>query len=592
MLALPPKQNEMVHIYPPRQRLEGFEAEILKLVSYGATPDQWESWIQVPLEHAAARGNLELVTKLLEAGAGKKVSGWRGCRCRTTLDAAALGGNAEVVSALLLHDRARSDLKIVSLSSGRSALYVAVVCGHEAAARELIAAGHDVNHRDSIDQCGPLHTAALDGHEQLVRDLLEAGACPNARHGGQEGYTPLHIACSRGHMGIISALLAGGADMDATDNRGALPLHHTISQDHVAATESLLAAGANITIGGSFVPFALAALKRNADILKLFFKRGVDVNFRDELGSTALHAAALGDRSSSSSTSSSGRGASSTKAIHTLIDAGADVDVQRFDGGAPLHYAAAFTKFPSRFDVMLALLQRGASVDLVHSITAQTPLHVACQHQKRGVDYVVDLLLRWGADETAVGGDGRRASELLRIDFSGRKDATSTGPRDNGRREQLAIEEEIDRAHALLARAREDRAWRRRCLPVMLRWREGRVRAMHTPYKCVGTITRRRDGAASETIETEPTGLGTALNQRGTSAAGAASEIETNKVTTGKIVNNPGAGEPRGCESGGGRSKDRGGDEGTGQDEPSRGVMAALVGMASEGVFRMIVGFM
>ncbi|CAM9218950.1 unnamed protein product, partial [Pylaiella littoralis] len=205
---------------------------------------------------------------------------------------------------------------------------------------------------------------------------------------GTEGYTPLHIACSRGHTSIISALLAGGADKDAKDNRGAIPLHHTISQDHVAATESLLAAGANITIGGSFTPFS---------------------------GSTALHAAAIGNLSSCSSPSSFGGAASAISAIDALMDAGADVDAQRLDGGAPLHYAAAFNSLCSRFDVILALLRRGASVDLVHSKTAQTPLHVACQHKKRGVDAVVDLLLRWGADEAAVGGDGRTALELLEI---------------------------------------------------------------------------------------------------------------------------------------------------------------------------------
>lgn len=591
----------MVHIYPPRQRLEGLEADILKVVSYGATPEQWEAWIQVPLEHAAACGNLDLVTKLLEARGGRSMSGWKGCRGRTVLDAAALGGNAKVVSVLLAPNRARWDLNVVSVSSGRSALYLAVVCGHEAAARELIFAGHDVNRRDPIDQCCPLYKAVSDGHEQLVRDLLEARACPNARHCGQEGYAPLHVACSRGHTGIISALLAGGADKDVEDNRGAIPLHHTISQDHVDTTEILLAAGANITIGGSFVPFILAACKRNVEILKLFIKRGVDVNFRDELGSTALHAAALGDLSSSTSTSSSGGAASATRAIHTLVDGGADVDAQRLDGGAPLHYAAAFTSFSSRFDVMLALLQRGASIDLIHSITAQTPLHLACQHQKRGVDAIVDLLLRWGADETAVGGDGRTPTELLEeIDLYGRKDAAYTVPEDNGRREQLAREEEIERARVLLARAGEDRAWRRRCLAVMIRWRQGKARATLTPCTSIDDIiTGSGCGSTScattlggergipGTIETRPTGMNTAALHPGcTSEARAAPEIETTIFATDNNVDNTATREPQGYKSGGGRSNHGRRDEGAGQNELLQGMMDM-----PEGVFRMIVGF-
>lgn len=597
----------MVHIYPPRQRLEGFEAEILKVVSYGATPEQWEAWIQVPLEHAAACGNLDLVTKLLEAGGGRSMSGWRGCRGRTALDAAALGGNAKVVSALLAPNRARWDLNVVSVSSGRSALYLAVVCGHEAAARELIFAGHNVNRRDPIDQCGPLYKAVSDGHEQLVRDLLGARACPNARC---SGYAPLHLACSRGHMSIISALLAGGADKDAKDDRGAIPLHHTISQGHVDATEVLLAAGANTTIGGSFVPFILAAYKRNVEILKLFLKREVDVNFRDELGYTALHAAALGDFNAASSPPSSAGGVSAAaRAVHALVDAGADVDAQCLDGGTPLHYAAAFTNFSSRLDVMLALLQRGASVDLTHSTTAQTPLLVACQHQKRGVDAVVDVLLRWGADETAIGGDGRTSLKLLEeVDLYGRKGAASTVPDDHGRPEQLAREEEIDRARTLLARAGGDRAWRRRCLPVILRWREGRARAAPTAYISIDIITGSDHGIGScaatlrgeagtpENIEARLTGMGTADLHPGAGTSEARArmvpKIETNITTSGNIVDNFAAGEPRGCESGGGRSNRGGRDEGACQNEPLRGVMAMLLGMASEGVFRTIVGFL
>lgn len=32
--------------------LEGLEIEILKLVSYSATPEQWKEWLRVALEHA------------------------------------------------------------------------------------------------------------------------------------------------------------------------------------------------------------------------------------------------------------------------------------------------------------------------------------------------------------------------------------------------------------------------------------------------------------------------------------------------------------------------------------------------------------
>ncbi|CAM9531418.1 unnamed protein product, partial [Laminaria digitata] len=423
-----------MHIYPQRELLQGSEGHLFNLVSYGATPDQWAEWLRVPLEHAAARGNLDLVTSLLDAGAGVKAAGWRGIRGRTLFDAAALGGNADVVSALL-GTEARADAGVVSMSSGRSALYAAAKCGHMAAAQRLIVAGADVNFRDPTDNCGPLLRTVLDGHEQLAEELLNAGACPNMRGDGQRGWAPLHVAASCGQGDVLSALLAGGADKDALDDRGASPLHHAIVRDQVGSVRGLLATGADITTGGSFPALTLAASKGHGLIMKALLDHGADVNFcSPTVGRTALHAAC------------------SSHAIHMLVDAGAEVDAQRFDGGTPLHYAAA----SSSHEAMHALVQCAADTNARHSATNQTPLHVACQHQARGVDAAVDLLLRLGVDETAIGGDGRTAFDLLGLQIADGRGCS---------------DDEKQRARALLARAKQDRAWRRRCWPVVLRSR-------------------------------------------------------------------------------------------------------------------------
>ena len=82
-----------------------------------------QSGFGCPLEHAAARGNLDLVNSLLQAGVDGS-AGWRGCRGRTLLDAAAVGGNPDVVTALL-RAGAQPDVNVVSMSPKRSALYVA-----------------------------------------------------------------------------------------------------------------------------------------------------------------------------------------------------------------------------------------------------------------------------------------------------------------------------------------------------------------------------------------------------------------------------------------------------------------------------------
>lgn len=123
------------HPYPQRASLQGFECEFFRLLeSSGHGPgEEWANWQRVPLEHAAARGNLELVNALLVAGANGG-AGWRGCRSHILLDAAALGGKTDVVSALV-GAGAGPDVNVVSVCSKRSALYTAF--GSSGGGREL-----------------------------------------------------------------------------------------------------------------------------------------------------------------------------------------------------------------------------------------------------------------------------------------------------------------------------------------------------------------------------------------------------------------------------------------------------------------------
>lgn len=86
----------------------------------------------------------------LERTRGSGKSGRSGQR-ESGRAAAALGGNEDVVTALL-QAGCVPDVPVVSVSSRRSALHLPVVCGHEAAARRLILAGADVDYRDPADK--------------------------------------------------------------------------------------------------------------------------------------------------------------------------------------------------------------------------------------------------------------------------------------------------------------------------------------------------------------------------------------------------------------------------------------------------------
>ncbi|CAN0422538.1 unnamed protein product [Ectocarpus fasciculatus] len=431
-----------MHVYPERRLLQGMESEIWKMVSYSATPQQWKEWLRVPLEHAASRGNLNLVNSLLEAGADGS-AGWKGCRGRTLIDAAALGGSEPVVSALL-RAGAQPDVNVVSVSSKRSALYTATVCGHEDAARRL--------YRGT-----PLHVAAFRGLDRVVSTLLlREEVFTNALDGG--GATPLMDACWSGHLSVVNTLLAAGADVTIRNNRG-------------------------------FSALGIAAYKGYIDVIGALLRHGADVNACDDEGISSLHLAAKHDQAG---------------AIDALIQAGANIESSDGDLWTPLFSATRECSLKA----MHTLLRYGASVTAQYS-DGDTPLHWACYSQKKGLEATVDLLLRWGADETAEDNYGKTPADLL-----------DEQDDDN---DEICSEAEIERVRLLLTRAPTNRAWRRRCWLVMLRSCAKTARATtdetgdadegpndggdRTDGKCKGA--RREDGgSASGGVHSRMNGVG------------------------------------------------------------------------------------
>jgi ankyrin repeat protein len=95
---------------------------------------------------------------------------------------------------------------------------------------------------------GGLHKL-YKGELEAVKALLAAGADPNATM--SSGETPLHIAV-RLHIGelgqqLAAALLcAPGLDLDARDIVGSTPLHAALQHDNYGVAAALRAAGAEL----------------------------------------------------------------------------------------------------------------------------------------------------------------------------------------------------------------------------------------------------------------------------------------------------------------------------------------------------------
>ncbi|CAM9925040.1 unnamed protein product, partial [Ectocarpus sp. 8 AP-2014] len=204
-----------------RTALRGLETRLFQLVSEKATTAQWAEWLRAPLEHAVAEGDKDLALTLLKAGANGG-SGWKGCDDRTLLQAAAEGGDAEVVHTLL-DIAGTEELDVVSGNKGRrAALHRAAAGGHTDAARVLVLAGANVG---LIDEKGStaLHCAIEGGHLQLAGDLVIAGADLEAKDG--DGNNPLHFAAAHDDVKFITALIRRGVCVSVLNKKGEHPLH-------------------------------------------------------------------------------------------------------------------------------------------------------------------------------------------------------------------------------------------------------------------------------------------------------------------------------------------------------------------------------
>jgi ankyrin repeat protein len=159
----------------------------------GATPALWAAYTRHP----------ELAATVL---AGRDPDFFEACAL----------GNIERASTLLARD---PKLTGAYSADGFTPLGLAVFFGHEEIARQLVAAGADVNRpsRNAI-HVAPLHSAVESGSLALLNLLLEHGAQPDAVE--FLGATPLHSAAARGNRRMVERLLAAGADPRRKTNDG------------------------------------------------------------------------------------------------------------------------------------------------------------------------------------------------------------------------------------------------------------------------------------------------------------------------------------------------------------------------------------
>ncbi len=315
---------------------------------------------QTALMAAAAEGHVEVVRRLIAAGAEVKV------RARPTRVMINRANPNDIYAAVL------GEITV----GGSTPLLFAARQGNPKVAELLLATGADVN--DIAPDGGSALTMAVHGgHAALARLLLEKGANPNIIG---SGYTALHAAVLRGESGLVTDLLARGANINSRIRNGTATARG--SREYFLP-DSLVGA----------TPLMLAAKFLEPSILRTLLAKGADPRVTLQDGTTLLMAAAgvgsqanLFDRRDRLAVLKGSDEAVAREVVDLLLgltgdtNAATTVNAANAAGNTALHGAARMN-YPS---VVKALVARGARLD-ARNKKGETPLAVASGDEAKQV---------------------------------------------------------------------------------------------------------------------------------------------------------------------------------------------------------------
>lgn len=202
----------------------------------------------------------------------------------------------------------------------------AVIRDDATAIAQIVASGVDPNQPFQVLEGDTLITPLMFAVQRVriqsslaaVLALIRAGAQINPPT--NDGL-PLTFASYMNHRELILALLALGADVNATQKSFTVKhytaLHAASHYGHGDVVKLLIARGAYVNVSG-MAPLHLAVQGGHLDVMRTLIACGADVNSRDDKGRTPLHYAF-----------------SQANAIELLVDEGADVSVRDSMGLLP-----------------------------------------------------------------------------------------------------------------------------------------------------------------------------------------------------------------------------------------------------------------
>ncbi len=305
----------------PSARPEGVLTLARRLLELGGDPNARYPWLHHGVRRPAlwgavcVTGSLELAGLLLNHGADPNDG--------VTLPLAASGGNVAALELLRAHG---ADLNQGWATDGAAALYAMLTWADTpAGAFWLLEHGADPDPVFPANGETPLHVVARRWNVSLAEELVARGADVSRRRA--DGRTPYAVAELQGNRAVAAWLLQHGASDEVSEVDRMVA---ACSRGDRAAVEAMLAARPSLRdqiAPEHYIALYQAAERGDVPALECLMASGFDPNRGDdEIGKTALHAAAMAGR---------------PEAVRALLAHGASVTVRDREFHAqPLVWAA------------------------------------------------------------------------------------------------------------------------------------------------------------------------------------------------------------------------------------------------------------